>query len=156
MKCSAVANTLTWTRRANVHYIAVVAICYTLFYVVGIWQHFGTDDLSPLSIVSKTPYNLSHTTTSRTAPLDFFPRRTSDNLLPLAAEEASARVPHFPPCHPRLSEYTPYEDVERSLEFEKDRFVGHYHRFAASDRFGEMMNSRGEEEDDEQWRERES
>ncbi|PKI40775.1 hypothetical protein CRG98_038786 [Punica granatum] len=139
------------TRRDNVYYIATVAICCTLFYVVEIWQHSGTGsvsgDLSPLSIVSKTPCNVSHIATSQTAPLDFFPRHTSDNLLPLAAEEASTRLPYFPPCHPWLSEHTLCEDFEQSLKFERDRFVGHYHRFAASDRFGEMMNS------DEQWRE---
>ncbi|PKI45391.1 hypothetical protein CRG98_034196 [Punica granatum] len=115
------------TRRANVYYIAVVPICCTLFYVVGIWQHSGSGSvsgrLSHLSIVSKTPCNVSHTATGRTAPLDFFPRHTSDNLLPLAAEEASARVPHFPPCHPRLSEYTPCEDAQRSLKFERDRLI---------------------------------
>ncbi|OWM65489.1 hypothetical protein CDL15_Pgr009079 [Punica granatum] len=69
------------TRRANVYYIVVVAICCNLFYVVGIWQHSGTGSvsgsvsggLSPLSIVSKTPCNVSHTATGLAGP----PRSTS-------------------------------------------------------------------------------
>uniref|UniRef100_A0A803M3E9 Methyltransferase n=2 Tax=Chenopodium quinoa TaxID=63459 RepID=A0A803M3E9_CHEQI len=33
------------------------------------------------------------------------------------------RVPHFPPCNPNLSEYTPCHDVDRSLQFPRERLV---------------------------------
>lgn len=122
-------------RRANVYFIAVVAICCTLFYLVGIWQHSGsgsasvTGGLLPHSIVSRIPCNLSHSSADaaigKPVSFDFYPKHTADHLLPPATGEASARVPRFPPCDARLSEYTPCEDVERSLKFERERSVGH-------------------------------
>ncbi|KAK4803815.1 hypothetical protein SAY86_003632 [Trapa natans] len=121
------------TRGANAYYMAAVAICCTFFYLVGIWQHTAsvTTDLSPLPIVPEIPCNLfrsnpspdATTTRSRSASLDFYPKHTADHLLPPAAEENSARVPYFPACDAKMSEYTPCEDTQRSLRFRRDRLI---------------------------------
>ncbi|KAE8693815.1 putative methyltransferase PMT2 [Hibiscus syriacus] len=50
--------------------------------------------------------------------LDFLPHHH-----PPDPPSETARVTRFPPCDPSLSEYTPCEDVQRSLKFDRDMLI---------------------------------
>ncbi|XVE73923.1 hypothetical protein DITRI_Ditri11bG0157500 [Diplodiscus trichospermus] len=54
----------------------------------------------------------------QTSQLDFFPHHLPPDPPPVAA-----RVPHLPPCDPSLSEYTPCEDAQRSLKFDRNMLI---------------------------------
>lgn len=78
-----------------------------------------------LSITTTTNYRRTtpcNTTTAAVTQtlLDFQPHHLAEDLphaLPLA------RGSRFPPCSPKYSEYTPCEDVDRSLKFDRERLV---------------------------------
>ncbi|XWS46013.1 hypothetical protein CRYUN_Cryun14cG0028600 [Craigia yunnanensis] len=111
--------TLFNTKNSNLYYITLLAILCTTFYLVGIWQH----SLGPIPNSSSSSSAVSGFLSSapcsslQTTQLDFLPH----HLPPDPPSEA--RVPHLPPCDPSLSEYTPCEDVQRSLKFDRDMLV---------------------------------
>lgn len=98
------------------------------FYLLGLWQN------SPAAISGKTRFSATtfhpdcpqtnSTSTSITIPI------SSSNALDFSAHhqnpepsETSARVIHAPVCDVKLSEYTPCEDVQRSLKFPRESLV---------------------------------
>lgn len=111
------------TKRPNLLHITAVTFLCAVFYVVGLWQHSGTAVTFPSSreaspTCGSQPRAHNATGQSNPAVLDFTPHHRAEDLV--AAEE---RVVHFPPCPSNFSEYTPCEDVKRSLRFDRDRFV---------------------------------
>ncbi|XP_009343539.3 probable methyltransferase PMT15 [Pyrus x bretschneideri] len=105
-------------KRANLYYMTLAAVLCTLCYLVGIWQHSsgGAVITASVSSVASCP----PITINKTIHLDFKAHHTAEDLpLPPAA----ARVDHLPPCNAKLSEYTPCEDLTRSLKFDRKRLV---------------------------------
>ncbi|KAL4384535.1 hypothetical protein GQ457_15G018700 [Hibiscus cannabinus] len=97
--------------------LCLVAILCTTFYFIGIWQHSlgPIPNSSTSAVVSSAPcYSLKTTATQ----LDFMPHH-----LPHDPSATTAPLPHFPPCDPSLSEYTPCEDARRSLKFDRDMLI---------------------------------
>ncbi|XVF33400.1 hypothetical protein REPUB_Repub17cG0165400 [Reevesia pubescens] len=110
--------TLFNTKKPNLFYITLIVILCTTFYLVGIWQH----SLSPISNSSSAAAgfltSVPCSSLQTTPQLDFLPHH-----LPPEPPLVAARVPHLPPCDPSFSEYTPCEDVNRSLKFDRDMLV---------------------------------
>ncbi|XP_022734796.1 probable methyltransferase PMT15 isoform X2 [Durio zibethinus] len=103
------------TKNYNLYYAILVAILCATFYLVGIWQH----SLGPIPNSATAGFLTSASCSSlRTNQLDFRPHHFPPDPPPEAA-----RVLHLPPCDPSLSEYTPCEDVRRSLKFDRDMLV---------------------------------
>ncbi|TKY65525.1 methyltransferase PMT15 [Spatholobus suberectus] len=90
----------------------------TLFYLLGLWQH------SPSSLpAAAANHRLTAAAGHRNCPnpnssstVDFFPHH-------YVPDPAAARGFHAPPCGANLSEYTPCEDVRRSLRFPRERLI---------------------------------
>lgn len=106
-------------KKINLYYTAITTILCSVFYFIGIWQHGGATDLLPT-----LPCTQLQNTTTQDDPtpvvLDFVSHHRAEDLPPVSA---AAGVKHFPPCHPKYSEYTPCEDVERSLKFDREKLV---------------------------------
>ncbi|KAB2597630.1 methyltransferase PMT15 [Pyrus ussuriensis x Pyrus communis] len=105
-------------KRANLYFMTVAAVLCTICYLVGIWQHSTSRAVinTSVSAVASCP----PITTNTTITLDFNAHHRAEDLpLPPVA----ARVAHLPACHAKHSEYTPCEDVTRSLKFDRDRLV---------------------------------
>ncbi|KAI4378134.1 hypothetical protein MLD38_015659 [Melastoma candidum] len=78
-------------------------------YLLGTWQRGGTTP----SIVSRCDPAVE----TPPVTLDFDAHHRQDGPL----DEETVRK--FPPCHIKYSEYTPCEDVQRSLRFDRNRLI---------------------------------
>ncbi|GMI73598.1 hypothetical protein like AT4G00750 [Hibiscus trionum] len=110
--------TLFSTKNSNLYSLTLLAILCTTFYFIGIWQHalgpIPNSSAAGAGVLSSAPCHSLPTT-----QLDFMPHH-----LPLDPSPATAvPAPHFPPCDPSFSEYTPCEDARRSLKFDRDRLI---------------------------------
>ena len=106
---------------SSLYYITLLPVLCTTFYLIGIWQH----SLGPIPIPnsSSSSFSAGFLTSApcfslQTTQLDFLPHH-----LPPDPPPVEARVPHFPPCDPSFSEYTPCEDVKRSLKFDRNMLL---------------------------------
>ncbi|GMH00548.1 hypothetical protein Nepgr_002387 [Nepenthes gracilis] len=110
-------------KRMNLYYtVTVLGLC-SLSYFLGSYQR-----AAPATAAVRAASSLFRKGTCTTMPagssLDFKAHhRAEDLVLPNASIFTEARVKHFPPCDIKLSEYTPCEDVERSLKFPRDRLI---------------------------------
>ncbi|XP_021767321.1 probable methyltransferase PMT16 [Chenopodium quinoa] len=106
---------LFFSQKLNLYYLLSLLLLCTLSYFLGSY-HPSTP---PTSLFPVKPSTSCFTSTTNSTnplpiPLDFEPHH---------AIPSPARVPHFPPCNPNLSEYTPCHDVDRSLQFPRERLV---------------------------------
>lgn len=102
------------TKRANLFYVAAVAILCATCYCLGIWLNSvpavtSSRDGTAAPCIPQLP---------RAVVLDFASHHRAEDLVP-----NDEPVPHFPACPSNFTEYTPCEDVQRSLRFDRDRFV---------------------------------
>ncbi|KAM0981278.1 hypothetical protein ACFX2A_014628 [Malus domestica] len=105
-------------KRANLYYMMVAAVLCTICYLVGIWQHSTSRAVIniPVSVIASCP----PITTNTTITFDFNAHHRTDDLpLPPVA----ACVAHLLACDAKHSEYTPCENVTRSLKFDIDKLV---------------------------------
>ncbi|CAI9292214.1 unnamed protein product [Lactuca saligna] len=106
-------------KKSNIFFMALTTVLCSCSYLLGNWKLATT----ATDFRRSTPCNIHSNATSaiRTqTPLDFNPHHVSDDLvnaLPVAREK------HIPPCIPKFTEYTPCEDVDRSLKFDRERLV---------------------------------
>ncbi|CAO2048001.1 unnamed protein product [Urochloa humidicola] len=128
-------------------FVAVFLLC-SASYLLGVWQHggFASPSDSPAvsiatsvacsSTITKPPTKKTRTSSSRRSPsqssrpLDFSAHHAAaaDEALSAAASSASttgssAAARRYPACGVKYSEYTPCEDVKRSLRYPRDRLV---------------------------------
>ncbi|KAK4794484.1 hypothetical protein SAY86_012478 [Trapa natans] len=108
------------TRRANLVYLTAVAALCGLFYFLGIWQHSADTSAAVFSREASPSVPCIPQLRNRNRPivLDFAAHHRAEDLLP-----ADESVPSFPACPSNFSEYTPCEDVQRSLRFDRDRLM---------------------------------
>lgn len=110
----------------NIPLILITTVFCTVFYLIGLWQHSsGPVAMDAVYVVADSlclrPNSTSSSSSLSPPPnLDFTAHHHIPD--PPPAPEA-ARDFHFPPCDASLSEYTPCEDVTRSLRFERDRLI---------------------------------
>ncbi|KAG0473183.1 hypothetical protein HPP92_015040 [Vanilla planifolia] len=115
------------SKRVNVMAIALVAILGSTSYLLGVWQNSGATyaAISAASVFSAAPCDSASVATARaskfsdfTTHLDFTAHHAADDSFSFAPA-----VRHFPSCDAELSEYTPCEDVQRSLKFDRHRLI---------------------------------
>lgn len=100
-------------RMANLTVLALVAMLCSVSYLAGVWQNGGNASFS--MACDRSPLTASQETRRH---LDFAVHHSAD-----ASAALSPPARHFPPCAAELSEYTPCEDLRRSLKFERDRLI---------------------------------
>ncbi|KAK8449422.1 hypothetical protein SEVIR_7G216500v4 [Setaria viridis] len=117
-------------RRPSLLHLAAVAALCSLSYLFGIWHHGGfsaarasgagaaVSIATAVSCASPTP-TASSSSSTPAGPLDFAAHHTAEGM----EEDAAPRQRAYDACPAKYSEYTPCEDVERSLRFSRDRLV---------------------------------
>lgn len=121
----------TRTKKTNLYYVAATTVLCSVFYLAGILQHggFSSRQISAAALLPTVPCDPlkkdsigtsnstpSLSSSSSVASLDFAAHHAAEELVPLSqAPPAKA----FPPCKLELSEYTPCQDTERSLKFDR-------------------------------------
>lgn len=96
--------------------MVITTVLCSCSYLFGNLKLTGTTTTTTTNLRRTTPC-----TTITTQPsLDFTPHHLAEHLIHALP---TARVHHFPPCTPNLTEYTPCEDVDRSLKFDREKLV---------------------------------
>ncbi|KAK3143945.1 hypothetical protein QOZ80_4AG0306960 [Eleusine coracana subsp. coracana] len=117
-------------RRPTLLHLAAVAVLCSVSYLLGIWHHGGFSAAPAAGAGSSSSAAVSIATavscatptpSSSSTPLDFAAHHTAEALEEV--EAAPRRRAAFEPCPAKYSEYTPCEDVERSLRFPRDRLI---------------------------------
>ena len=119
-------------RRPSLLHLAAVAVLCSLSYLLGIWHHGGFSTApaagagaavsiaTAVSCASPTPtVSAGSSSPSSAGPLDFAAHHTAEGM----EAEAAPRQRAYEACPAKYSEYTPCEDVDRSLRFSRDRLV---------------------------------
>ncbi|XP_057980623.1 probable methyltransferase PMT15 [Malania oleifera] len=114
------------SKKANLYYLAFIAVLCTLSYLIGIWQHRGSGagagaSSGYLAGISCAQVRNATAQMAKLEVLDFAAHHKAE--AELSPESTAARVVQIPPCDPKYSEYTPCEDPKRSLKFPRDRLV---------------------------------
>ncbi|KAJ4829648.1 hypothetical protein Tsubulata_050158, partial [Turnera subulata] len=114
-------------KKANLGKIFITVILCTLFYLIGLYQDSrGSVPKTPPSSSDTTlvicdqnnHHHQNHTAAVAAATLDF----AAHHHLPDPATVVES-VRRIPPCDAKYTEYTPCEDVDRSLKFDRDRLI---------------------------------
>ncbi|XP_062185329.1 probable methyltransferase PMT15 [Phragmites australis] len=116
-------------RPSLLHLVAVAVLC-SVSYLLGVWHHGGFSaaptggagtgsSVSIATAVSCVSPTTTVSSSSSSAPLDFAAHHTAEGM---EAEAAPAKR-EYEVCPAKYSEYTPCEDVERSLRFPRDRLI---------------------------------
>ncbi|XP_077246486.1 putative methyltransferase PMT15 [Tasmannia lanceolata] len=102
-----------YLKRAHILRLTIITILCSLSYILGLYQHNTTSHL-----LTRIPCLTETQQLSINPPLilDFAPHHTL-NITP------TAPINPFPPCDIRYSEYTPCEDKDRSLKYNRDRLI---------------------------------
>ncbi|KAI3800502.1 hypothetical protein L1987_28593 [Smallanthus sonchifolius] len=106
-------------KKQNIFFMALTTVLCSCFYLLGNWKlTTTTTDFHRYTSCNIHP-NATVAIKTQTQ-LDFTPHHLAEDLLDALP---SARVERFPSCTPEFSEYTPCEDVDRSLKFDRERLV---------------------------------
>ncbi|XP_076907222.1 putative methyltransferase PMT16 [Bidens hawaiensis] len=107
-------------KKRNMFFMAITTVLCSCFYLLGNLKPTTT---TPQFIHSNSCNNINPNntavTTTHASVLDFTPH----HLAELHDARVARETNRFPPCAPKLSEYTPCEDVDRSLKFDRERLV---------------------------------
>jgi len=108
------------TKRTNLYYWAFLAILCSLCYLVGLWTHSSSTTTASISSTFSgvSCSDQPHNTTTTTVRLDFSAHHQSPD-----PPAQAARLDPIPPCDAKLSEYTPCEDGQRSLKFDRNMLI---------------------------------
>lgn len=96
----------------------------TIFYLFGLWNNTSPLTTTTSAVISAVNHpnclqkNFTSTSSSPKHTLDF-----SAHYYVPDPPESPARISHAPSCAASLSEYTPCEDVQRSLKFPRENLV---------------------------------
>lgn len=100
-------------KKRNIFFMVLTTILCSCSYLLGNLKLSITTTTT--NYRRTTPCNTTTVRVTQTL-LDFHPHHLADDL-PLASGS------HFPPCSPKYTEYTPCEDVDRSLKFPRERLI---------------------------------
>ncbi|KAL3645275.1 hypothetical protein CASFOL_010455 [Castilleja foliolosa] len=103
-------------KKPKLYSLAVVTILCSLSYLLGAWK-YGGGAASAVTAISNCLPSTSQNTTAATK-LDFASHHSDAGGIVVAAAAKS-----YPPCDAKYSEYTPCEDQQRSLKFDRDRLI---------------------------------
>lgn len=107
--------------------VFVLFLCF-MSYLLGIWQHggriapasFSTTTVAAVSCPSSPAKGSSSSSASAGVSLDFESHHRQDDT---ADAELDDRPRTYAACAGNFSEYTPCEDVQRSLRFDRTRLI---------------------------------
>ncbi|KAL8049710.1 hypothetical protein ABFX02_06G037000 [Erythranthe guttata] len=130
---TAATTTTAYFKKPKLYSLAIVAILCSLSYLFGVWQNGGATTTTTSNLAatipcfSTTSQNTTNTKNTQTPSssaanpqLDFATHHSADDG---GAATLSPAVKSYPPCDIKYSEYTPCEDQERSLKFDRDRLI---------------------------------
>ncbi|KAJ8748902.1 hypothetical protein K2173_013335 [Erythroxylum novogranatense] len=109
------SNISSKAKKTSLYKVTLVSILCAVFYLVGFYQNFRGNvptAASTANIIS-CQQQIRNTTTLDFAAHHYDPDPPS----------TAARAINLPPCDPKFIEYTPCEDVQRSLKFDRDRLI---------------------------------
>ncbi|XP_024993254.1 probable methyltransferase PMT15 [Cynara cardunculus var. scolymus] len=109
-------------KKTNIFFMLLTTVLCSSSYLIGNWKLRGITTVST-DVRSSIPCNVApnDAVPIRTqTPLDFNPHHLAEDI---PDSTPAARVNRFPPCSTEFSEYTPCEDVDRSLKFDRERLV---------------------------------
>ncbi|KAK6926279.1 putative S-adenosyl-L-methionine-dependent methyltransferase [Dillenia turbinata] len=127
-------STSIFGKKANLYSLAIVTVLCSLSYLLGVWQHGGgatisgiiVDSKSSISCIQQSQPSSSSTKTSTPKSssssnnvLDF----TTHHGMDFNVTETNSGTRVFPACDIKYREYTPCEDADRSLKFDRDRLI---------------------------------
>ncbi|RZR70775.1 hypothetical protein BHM03_00001355 [Ensete ventricosum] len=108
-------------KRTSLLRLGVVALLCSASYFLGIWQHGSGATSVTSTVVTAISCDRSPAASpiaGRATTLDFAVHHGSDQ-----AAAGAPTVREFPACDVKYSEYTPCEDRDRSLRFDRDRLI---------------------------------
>ncbi|XP_047306308.1 probable methyltransferase PMT15 [Impatiens glandulifera] len=108
--------------KSNIFPFLIITVLCSLSYYLGLWQRGGATVIpnsTTTTIPCFSPPN-SSTPSSLTRNLDFSTHHSANDGSTVALDKGIKVYPH---CHSKYSEYTPCEDVQRSLKFKRDRLI---------------------------------
>ncbi|XP_074561430.1 putative methyltransferase PMT15 [Curcuma longa] len=107
-----------YCKRVNIIPFALVILLCSASYLLGVWQHSSSVSSSFQSTVLNAVSCDDEKGLARASMLDFAAHHTVDE-----SKVAAPAVREFPACDVKYSEYTPCEDRDRSLRFDRDRLI---------------------------------
>ncbi|KAM6584882.1 hypothetical protein CsatB_011884 [Cannabis sativa] len=108
-------------RFPSLYFLTSAIILCSICYFVGFYQHYkGVATSAASDVVSGSSCSPFHSNLTRIGRLDFEAHHRAEDL-PLAPPTTTAR--RIPACAVGLSEYTPCEDVQRSLKFDREKLI---------------------------------
>ncbi|CAL5323149.1 hypothetical protein CsSME_00001665 [Camellia sinensis var. sinensis] len=123
-------------KKTNVIPLLLIALLCSISYSLGLWRNNdGATTTSNLgatipcisqtnnytTTTTKTNNNNNHITSTSKSAIDFASHHAADDGGALALPQDGVKM--FPACDVKYSEYTPCEDAQRSLKFERDRLI---------------------------------
>ncbi|XP_047323595.1 probable methyltransferase PMT15 [Impatiens glandulifera] len=104
---------ISFSKSSNKIYLVLfITLLCSLSYFIGLWQRNNAADNYNLPCLT----NQNHTHRN----LDFSTHHSDEDD---DGSNIDAAVKVYPPCDAKFSEYTPCEDVQRSLKFDRDRLI---------------------------------
>ena len=110
-------------RRPSLLHLAAVAVLCSLSYLLGIWHHGGFST-APAAGAGATVSIATAVSCASPTP----------TVSAGSSSSSSASPRRYPACPVKYSEYTPCEDVERSLRYPRERLVYRERHCPASER----------------------
>ncbi|XP_009801988.1 putative methyltransferase PMT15 isoform X1 [Nicotiana tabacum] len=116
-------------KRPNLYSLVAVTFLCSAFYFTGLWQNRGSNSVITTSNIvhttipcfpSKNTSTNSPTSSKSTQKLDFTTHHSTDDGGAVTPDDS---IKIYPPCDIKYSEYTPCEDPERSLKFNRNRLI---------------------------------
>ncbi|KAI3925791.1 hypothetical protein MKX01_003350 [Papaver californicum] len=114
-------------KKSKLFYMALVILLCSFSYFFGVYQHTHSN---PTTTTSHTKNCLPINTQTSLEPivtnLDFSSRHSGnedEKSSSTTSQMVSENVYDFPPCDIKYSEYTPCEDLKRSLKFSRDKLI---------------------------------
>lgn len=116
-------------KRPNLYSLVAITFLCSAFYFTGLWQNRGSSSVITTSNIvhttipcfpSKNTSTNSPTSSKSTQKLDFTTHHSTDDGGAVTPDDS---IKIYPPCDIKYSEYTPCEDPERSLKFNRNRLI---------------------------------
>jgi hypothetical protein len=100
--------------------LGILAFC-SLFYIMGLWHTSSMVDLDTARLAFRQVPAFHLSSTSMPISLDFDLHHQEEEPSNNDSSPQIQYLPMFEPCDMNYSEYTPYEDPERSKKFENEK-----------------------------------
>ncbi|KAF9616890.1 hypothetical protein IFM89_032852 [Coptis chinensis] len=117
---------LPYVKKTKLFPIVTVVVLCSFFYFLGVWQHGSDVQVRAATTITNNNNEIKcggHQQPKPSSPftsLDFSAHHTAESEVSTLPVWETKK---FPPCDVKYSEYTPCEDTQRSLKFDRDRLI---------------------------------